>query len=198
MIQQRLYGVDSINSAYNICKSDRTNWSCWFYGYSFWSCLAAVILMSIAGYLSSAGRAEKIRYFRKEFERDLAVAVAQSLEQDEQRQRGYSSVENNVTTGYVRSSTPGNILQQPSYQPYGGGKEQQQHQRRTSMSNNLPPFDFDDADQYTTPMISQRKTHNGNNNPKAYRGAYLAEENTMSTTSSAGSRLQKIPNGGVI
>lgn len=81
-VQQRMYQVDSINLVFNNCKADRVDWSCWFYGYSFWVCLAAVILLSIAGYLSSAGRAEKIRYFRKEYERDLAVALQQSLEHD--------------------------------------------------------------------------------------------------------------------
>lgn len=60
VIQQRLYQVDSINSAYTDCKADHTKWHCWFYGYSFWVCLASVIVLSITGYMSSAGRAEKV------------------------------------------------------------------------------------------------------------------------------------------
>uniref|UniRef100_M4BBS2 Uncharacterized protein n=1 Tax=Hyaloperonospora arabidopsidis (strain Emoy2) TaxID=559515 RepID=M4BBS2_HYAAE len=69
-------------SAYTSCKADNTKWHCWFYGCSFWVCLASVIILSITGYLSSAGRAEKIRYFRKEYERDLVVAMQQSVDPD--------------------------------------------------------------------------------------------------------------------
>ena len=82
LLQQTLYGIDTINSAYTSCKADNTKWHCWFYGYSFWVCLASVIILSVTGYLSSAGRAEKIRYFRKEYERDLVVAMQQSVDPD--------------------------------------------------------------------------------------------------------------------
>lgn len=60
LIQQRLYNIDSINSAYVTCKADDAKWSCWFYGDSFWTCLSSVVILSLAGYMSSAGRAEKV------------------------------------------------------------------------------------------------------------------------------------------
>uniref|UniRef100_K3WQU2 MARVEL domain-containing protein n=1 Tax=Globisporangium ultimum (strain ATCC 200006 / CBS 805.95 / DAOM BR144) TaxID=431595 RepID=K3WQU2_GLOUD len=113
-IQQRLYQVDSINSAFTSCKADRTDWHCWFYGYSFWVCLASVIVLSITGYLSSAGRAEKIRYFRKEYERDLAVAVQQSMEHTTPAQ-----AQPMAGATFVRSNTAQNFAlnQQPYSQP---------------------------------------------------------------------------------
>jgi hypothetical protein len=129
-IQQRLYQVDSINSAFSSCKADRTDWHCWFYGYSFWVCLASVIILSITGYLSSAGRAEKIRYFRKEYERDLAVAVQQSMEHDAAAQAHHLNTQ--PATAYARSNTAQNFAlqqQQPYGQPYGQPQQfdQQQH-----------------------------------------------------------------------
>lgn len=129
-IQQRLYQVDSINSAFSSCKADRTDWHCWFYGYSFWVCLAAVIVLSVTGYLSSAGRAEKIRYFRKEYERDLAVAVQQSMEHDAAAQAHHLNTQ--PATAYARSNTAQNFAlqqQQPYGQPYGQQQQQfdQQH-----------------------------------------------------------------------
>jgi hypothetical protein len=123
-VQQRLYQVDSINLIFNNCKADKRQWSCWFYGFSFWVCLAAVILLSIAGYLSSAGRAEKIRYFRKEYERDLAVAMQQSLEHDA---AAVSQHVNNGATPHMgtfqRADTQNQFAQQQ--------QQQQQH---------MPPF----------------------------------------------------------
>ncbi|OQR86755.1 hypothetical protein ACHHYP_20451 [Achlya hypogyna] len=79
-IQQKMYNVDVINSSYLECKAGVTNWSCWFYGYSFWTAIGSVVGMLITMYASSAGRAEKIRHFRNEYEQDLAIALQQSLE----------------------------------------------------------------------------------------------------------------------
>lgn len=119
LLQQTLYNVDSVSSAYSTCKADDTDWHCWFYGYSFWVCLASVIMQSIAGYTSSAGRAEKIRYFRKEYERDLAVAVQQSMEADaaahQQQQAAYGA--GGPAGNFMRSDT-GNF-------PQGGHPYQQ-------------------------------------------------------------------------
>lgn len=123
-IQQRLYQVDSINSAFSSCKADRTDWHCWFYGYSFWVCLAAVIVLSVTGYLSSAGRAEKIRYFRKEYERDLAVAVQQSMEHDAAAQAHHLNTQ--PATAYARSNTAQNFALQQQ-QPYGQQFDQQHY-----------------------------------------------------------------------
>ncbi|TDH69467.1 hypothetical protein CCR75_008697 [Bremia lactucae] len=105
LLQQTLYQIDTINSAYSSCKADDTKWQCWFYGYSFWVCLASVIALSITGYLSSAGRAEKIRYFRKTYERDLAIALQQSAE---------------VTrTQFVRTESSGGFGVNATQQTYG-------------------------------------------------------------------------------
>ncbi|KAG9408562.1 hypothetical protein AC1031_020417 [Aphanomyces cochlioides] len=79
-IQQRMLEIDVISSAYILCKKDDTKWSCWFYGYSFWAAIGGVVGMLITMYTSSAGRAEKIRHFRHEYEADLAVAMQQSME----------------------------------------------------------------------------------------------------------------------
>ncbi|TMW63916.1 hypothetical protein Poli38472_014621 [Pythium oligandrum] len=127
-VQQRLYQVDAINSAYTICKADKRQWSCWFYGFSFWVCLAAVIILSVAGYMSSAGRAEKIRFFRKEYERDLAVAMQQSMEHDaaaqSQHVSGPTPHSGFARTGTAEGFAPNNQQQQayggyqPSNQPY--------------------------------------------------------------------------------
>ncbi|KAG1705587.1 hypothetical protein DVH05_003274 [Phytophthora capsici] len=106
LLQQTLYEIDTINSAYTSCKADNTKWHCWFYGYSFWVCLASVIILSITGYLSSAGRAEKIRYFRKEYERDLAVAMQQSMEAD-------------AHTQFVRTESAGGFGVSATQQAYG-------------------------------------------------------------------------------
>ncbi|CAI5713175.1 unnamed protein product [Peronospora effusa] len=110
LLQQTLYGIDTINSAYTSCKADNIQWHCWFYGYSFWVCLASVIILSITGYLSSAGRAEKIRYFRKEYERDLAMAMQQSADTDGNRTNH---------TQFVRSESSGGFGLQPSQRAYG-------------------------------------------------------------------------------
>ncbi|KAL8005149.1 hypothetical protein Plhal703r1_c08g0043011 [Plasmopara halstedii] len=106
LLQQTLYEIDAINSAYSSCKADNTQWRCWFYGYSFWVCLASVIILSITGYLSSAGRAEKIRYFRKEYERDLAIAMQQSAEMDAHAQ-------------FVRTESSGGFGLSATQQAYG-------------------------------------------------------------------------------
>ncbi|KAL4174811.1 hypothetical protein KRP22_006740 [Phytophthora ramorum] len=111
LLQQTLYEIDTINSAYTSCKADNTKWHCWFYGYSFWVCLASVIILSVTGYLSSAGRAEKIRYFRKEYERDLAVAMQQSMEAD-----AHNGTHN---TQFVRTESAGGFGLQATQQAYG-------------------------------------------------------------------------------
>ncbi|KDO22783.1 hypothetical protein SPRG_11542 [Saprolegnia parasitica CBS 223.65] len=105
-IQQKMYNVDVINSAYLECNAGVTNWSCWFYGYSFWTAIGSVVGMLITMYTSSAGRAEKIRHFRNEYEQDLAIALQQSLE----------AAQNNA-------SSP-RTMQQAGY---AGGHYQQQH-----------------------------------------------------------------------
>lgn len=106
LLQQTLYEIDTINSAYTSCKADNTKWRCWFYGYSFWVCLASVIILSITGYMSSAGRAEKVRYFRKEYERDLALALQQSAEADSHAQ-------------FVRTESAGGFGLSATQQAYG-------------------------------------------------------------------------------
>ena len=60
LLQQRLYRIDTINVAYATCKVDDRQWSCWFYGCSFWACLAAIILLSLTGYFNSAASVEKV------------------------------------------------------------------------------------------------------------------------------------------
>ncbi|RLN53675.1 hypothetical protein BBJ28_00014816 [Nothophytophthora sp. Chile5] len=112
LLQQTLYQIDTVNAAYTSCKSDNTDWHCWFYGYSFWVCLASVIVLSIAGYLSSAGRAEKIRYFRKEYERDLALAMQQSMENDAIQYAPHN-------TQFVRTESAGGFGLQATQQGYG-------------------------------------------------------------------------------
>jgi hypothetical protein len=126
LLQQTLYNIDSVNSAYTTCKADDSEWSCWFYGFSFWVCLASVIMLSIAGYTSSAGRAEKIRYFRREYERDLALAVQQSMEADaaaaqqQQQQAAYGAGGGGPAGNFVRSDTGSGFgYGQPHGQPYG-------------------------------------------------------------------------------
>ncbi|CAI5722467.1 unnamed protein product [Peronospora destructor] len=107
LLQQTLYGIDTINSAYTSCKADNIQWHCWFYGYSFWVCLASVIILSITGYMSSAGRAEKIRYFRKEYERDLALAMQQSADTDRNRTNNTQFVRSESSGGFgLQSSQP--------------------------------------------------------------------------------------------
>ncbi|CAH0513264.1 unnamed protein product [Peronospora belbahrii] len=105
LLQQTLYGIDTINSAYSSCKADNTQWHCWFYGYSFWTCLASVIILSITGYFSSAGRAEKIRYFRKEYERDLAIAMQQSVDTEGYRAHNTQFVRGEAAAGFGFQST---------------------------------------------------------------------------------------------
>jgi hypothetical protein len=114
LLQQTLYEIDTINSAYTSCKADNTKWHCWFYGYSFWVCLASVIILSITGYLSSAGRAEKIRYFRKEYERDLAIAMQQSMEAD-----AHNAQYGGHNTQFVRTESAGGFGVQATQQAYG-------------------------------------------------------------------------------
>uniref|UniRef100_A0AAV1T778 Uncharacterized protein n=1 Tax=Peronospora matthiolae TaxID=2874970 RepID=A0AAV1T778_9STRA len=111
LLQQTLYGIDTISSAYTSCKADNTKWHCWFYGYSFWVCLASVIILSITGYLSSAGRAEKIRYFRKEYERDLVVAMQQSVDPDVHQ--------GTHQTQFVRTGSVNGFGVQATQQSYG-------------------------------------------------------------------------------
>ncbi|KAI9910819.1 hypothetical protein PsorP6_010480 [Peronosclerospora sorghi] len=110
LLQQTLYSIDTINSAYASCKADNTKWHCWFYGYSFWVCLAAVIMLSLTGYLSSAGRAEKIRFFRKQYERDLAIAMQQSMEGDGPRPH---------MTQFVRTESGGGLGLHAAQSAYG-------------------------------------------------------------------------------
>lgn len=129
-IQQRLYQVDSINSAFSACKADRKDWHCWFYGYSFWVCLASVIVLSVTGYLSSAGRAEKIRYFRKEYERDLAVAVQQSMEHDAAAQAHHLNTQP-ASAGYVRTNTGTFATHQT---PFGDAQPQFYDQQTTQQT----------------------------------------------------------------
>ncbi|KAF0699206.1 Aste57867_10217 [Aphanomyces stellatus] len=80
-IQQKMLEIDVISSAYVLCQKGGQPWSCWFYGYSFWAAIGGVVGMLITMYTSSAGRAEKIRHYRNEYEADLAVAMQQSVDQ---------------------------------------------------------------------------------------------------------------------
>ena len=100
--------------------------------------------MSITGYLSSAGRAEKIRYFRKEFERDLAVAVQASLEHDTAAATGAAGGAG-AYTGVTNERGGLDNIQQHPYQPQHQQQQQQQQQQ-----------------QYTPYMEQQRRTTGGN------------------------------------
>ncbi|OQS03274.1 hypothetical protein THRCLA_04422 [Thraustotheca clavata] len=113
-IQQKMYNVDVINSSYLECNNGNgiSNWKCWFYGYSFWTAIGSVIGMLITMYASSAGRAEKIRHFRNEYEQDLAIALQQSLEQNNDT---YSPRTTAQTQGYTASH-----YQQQNSQPITG------------------------------------------------------------------------------
>ncbi|CAH0475424.1 unnamed protein product [Peronospora belbahrii] len=71
----------------------------------FWTCLASVIILSITGYFSSAGRAEKIRYFRKEYERDLAIAMQQSVDTEGYRAHNTQFVRGEAAAGFGFQST---------------------------------------------------------------------------------------------
>ncbi|KAJ8559216.1 hypothetical protein ON010_g8230 [Phytophthora cinnamomi] len=139
LLQQTLYNIDTINSAYTSCKANNTKWHCWFYGYSFWVCLASVIILSITGYLSSAGRAEKIRYFRKEYERDLAVAMQQSMEAD--AHNGQYGAHN---TQFVRTESAGGFGLNSAQQAYGQAPTPSQQ------------FNPNTGQAYTTPQNTQQ------------------------------------------
>nr|CCA20771.1 conserved hypothetical protein [Albugo laibachii Nc14]CCA23723.1 conserved hypothetical protein [Albugo laibachii Nc14] len=117
LVQQKLYNIDSINSAYVTCKADDAKWSCWFYGDSFWTCLSSVVILSLAGYMSSAGRAEKIRYFRKVYTRDMELAMQASMEHDTASQAQRIAMPA-PTTSFVRinsSSTGSFIADRPKH-----------------------------------------------------------------------------------
>ncbi|KAE9038836.1 hypothetical protein PR003_g6028 [Phytophthora rubi] len=150
LLQQTLYNIDTINSAYTSCKANNTKWHCWFYGYSFWVCLASVIILSITGYLSSAGRAEKIRYFRKEYERDLAIAMQQSMEAD--AHNGQYGAHNG--TQFVRTESAGG---------FGVNATQQAHGQAPTPSQQYNP---NSGQPYTTPQNMQQPYANvyGNQN----------------------------------
>ncbi|DAZ92816.1 TPA: hypothetical protein N0F65_012635 [Lagenidium giganteum] len=209
LIQQRLYQVDAVSGAYLTCKSDRSDWSCWFYGYSFWVCLASVILLSVTGYLSSAGRAEKIRYFRKEYERDLAVAVQQSLVAEASAQQHHLQGPA-VTNAYVRSNTgqgfaaPASQPYPPQHQPYGQPgmnaapmqqpyNQQMNHQYSSQMSGSgyqQPPPAVMNHQRSTASNPSFNHTNSGAGGEMAY--PVMREERKNHTL------LGPQPNGGVV
>ncbi|GLD97748.1 hypothetical protein PINS_up006445 [Pythium insidiosum] len=154
-VQQRLYQVDAINSAYSTCNADKKDWSCWFYGYSFWVCLAAVIILSITGYLSSAGRAEKIRYFRKEYERDLAIAVQQSMEHDAAAQSQHVVGGPTPHAGFSRANTGEGFQAPQTSAPVYQDHYPQQHQQQQQQP-------YQPQQQYETAypvMKNERKNH---------------------------------------
>lgn len=154
-VQQRLYQVDSINAAFSSCKADRKDWHCWFYGYSFWVCLASVIVLSVTGYLSSAGRAEKIRYFRKEYERDLAVAVQQSMEHDAAGQAQHLNTQPAAAT-YARSNTAQGFV---TPQPFD---QQQQQQQQFGYGHPQKPgsgYPSQEVDTTAYPAFREEKNH---------------------------------------
>ncbi|KAF4136283.1 hypothetical protein GN958_ATG14455 [Phytophthora infestans] len=143
LLQQTLYEIDTIHSAYTSCKANNTKWHCWFYGYSFWVCLASVIILSITGYLSSAGRAEKIRYFRKEYERDLAVAMQQSMDNDAHAHTQFVRTEsaggfgvNATQQAYGQAPTPSQQYNPNTGHPYTTPQNMQQQQPYANVYGN--------------------------------------------------------------
>lgn len=79
VVQRKLYDINTINGSYQTCESTSQDWSCWFYGTSFWVALGAILGLSITGYLSSAGRSEKLRRYRKQYQNDMEAAVHASI-----------------------------------------------------------------------------------------------------------------------
>nr|CCA17147.1 conserved hypothetical protein [Albugo laibachii Nc14] len=86
LLQQRLYRIDTINVAYATCKVDDRQWSCWFYGCSFWACLAAIILLSLTGYFNSAASVEKMRFLISTNAADVRVLKELQSAQDTHHQ----------------------------------------------------------------------------------------------------------------
>ncbi|OWZ07509.1 hypothetical protein PHMEG_00020090 [Phytophthora megakarya] len=163
LLQQTLYEIDTINSAYT----------------------TSVIILSITGYLSSAGRAEKIRYFRKEYERDLAVAMQQSMEADAHTQfvrtesaggfgvnatqQGYGQAptpaqQYNPNTGHPYT-TPQN-MQYSNYSSQNSGPKPMGYQQQVGnvplaapSGNNLSRTNSNDSDAVYPSYSEQRKNH---------------------------------------
>ncbi|ETV93414.1 hypothetical protein H310_12657 [Aphanomyces invadans] len=79
--QQKLLNIDVIQTAYSQCQSlqgSSASWSCWFYGYSFWVAIAAVLCLLVTTYASAAGRAAKLRQNRKAYDHHLVIALQES------------------------------------------------------------------------------------------------------------------------
>lgn len=96
-VQKGLFEVPMINYMYQSCNASEEDWSCWFYGKSFWMVLAAVFGFSITGYFSSAGRAEKVMRYRKSYEQNMRVAMEESMRSantdQTSNQEGYAGME---------------------------------------------------------------------------------------------------------
>lgn len=194
LIQQTLYQIDSINSAYTTCKADSSKWSCWFYGYSFWVCLASVIMLSIAGYMSSAGRAEKIRYFRKEYERDLAVAVQQSMEADAaatHQMHGAGGPAGNfmrsdTATGFSQPNQyAGGYGQQPAPMQYG------QQQQGGYYVDGQKPTGYQQQPVGNVPLSNVNRTQSGQEGDPVVYPSYSEQRRNHSL-------LGRQPSGGVV
>lgn len=202
LLQQTLYNIDSINSAYTTCKANDSEWSCWFYGFSFWVCLASVIMLSIAGYMSSAGRAEKIRYFRKEYERDLALAVQQSMEADAaaaaqgQQQLQYGAgggaagnfVRSDTGTGFTPANPYSNAYgQQPTSVQYG----QQGSAVQGYYGEQKPTGGYQTQPVGNVPLSGVNRTQSGHEPGEAVYPSYNGQRKNLSL-------LGRQPSGGVV
>ncbi|ETV93413.1 hypothetical protein H310_12656 [Aphanomyces invadans] len=126
-IQQKMLEIDVISSAYVLCQKKTANWSCWFYGYSFWAAIGGVVGMLITMYTSSAGRAEKIRHFRQEYEADLAIAMQQSME---------ATAANVAPSGAFSNQESFGDNMHHGHQPYQQGYNQQFYNEPTIQNAN--------------------------------------------------------------
>ncbi|OQR86762.1 hypothetical protein ACHHYP_09986 [Achlya hypogyna] len=136
-IQQKMLQIDVLATGYQACKSakaDGAQWSCWFYGYSFWAAIGGVCGMLCTMYASSAGRAEKIRHFRQIYEQNLAIAMQASAGTTPGTAQGVYQAEKAPVqpTAFNQPGAPRLESQhsaeissyEPNFQPYGQQTQQ--------------------------------------------------------------------------
>lgn len=92
-IQTKLTNIPLINDELSLCNAPSSggeDWSCWFYGTSFWIALGSTLAFSLTGYCSSHARKAKEAQSRKQElqleAHNVQVALAESLEVEQYHQ----------------------------------------------------------------------------------------------------------------